>query len=68
MFSGKIDVLPSERRDLGRRIGRWQLSIARLAGDDLAHLPWCSRIDDAGDPVMLTFGGTVADFAAADLA
>jgi hypothetical protein len=24
--------------------------------------------DDAGDPVMLTFDGTVADFAAADLA
>ena len=61
-------MLPSQRRDMGQEIGRQRLSIAFLVGDDFAELHGVPEDDDggeqvhAGDPVMLAFGGTVADF------
>lgn len=71
IFSGEIDVLPRERRDMGQRIGRQQPSFAFLVRDHFAKLHGVPEDDDrgkqvhAGDPVVLPFGGTVADFAPA---
>lgn len=61
-------MLPPQRRDMGEQIGRQQLSITFLVGNDVAQL--CRVPEDdyggeqvhAGDPVVLALGGTVADF------